>query len=150
MSDGAIELLARGVVVLDSKLLVCHTKGAENTYLPGGHVEFGEKARDALVREIQEELGRDASAGRFLGACEHSFIQKGERHCEINMVFEMTVDGVVACEAPTSEEDYIEFLWLDIDELENSNLEPRVLRASLAKWLAADDAIDRFVGSAGE
>jgi len=62
-----IEILARGVCVVDGRLLLCHTKGARNTYLPGGHVEFREKARETLRREVEEELGVKAKVGRFLG-----------------------------------------------------------------------------------
>ena len=68
-----IEILARGVLVQNGRVLLCHTKGAANTYLPGGHVEFKESARAALCREIKEEMGLDSTAGRFLGAVEHSF-----------------------------------------------------------------------------
>ncbi len=150
MSDGDVEVLARGVTVLDGKLLVCHTKGAANTYLPGGHVDFGEGVETALVREIDEEMGRKASVTRFLGGCDHSFSQKGEQHCEVNLVFEMTVDGLVGGEDPSSEEDYIEFLWLDMNELESSNLEPATLRESLTKWLASGDGTNRFLSSSVE
>ena len=38
---GEIEIMARGVCVLDGALLLCHSAGADNTYLPGGHIDFG-------------------------------------------------------------------------------------------------------------
>jgi len=52
-----IEIIARGVCVKGGKLLLCHSKGAPNTYLPGGHVEFCEDAKVALAREVVEERG---------------------------------------------------------------------------------------------
>ncbi|MBR3924306.1 MAG: NUDIX domain-containing protein, partial [Kiritimatiellae bacterium] len=63
-----IESIARGVCVKDGKLLLCRAKGGKSTYLPGGHIEFGESGRIALVREVKEELGVDSSTGAFLGA----------------------------------------------------------------------------------
>ena len=45
-----IESIARGVCVKDGKLLLCRAKGGKSTYLPGGHIEFGESGRIALVR----------------------------------------------------------------------------------------------------
>ena len=61
-----IETIARGVCVRGGKVLLCRAKGGATTYLPGGHIEFGETGRKALVREIKEELGLAAEAGRFL------------------------------------------------------------------------------------
>ncbi|MDD5520408.1 MAG: NUDIX domain-containing protein [Kiritimatiellae bacterium] len=130
-----IEILARGVFIDRGKVLLCHTKGAENTYLPGGHVEFEESAKTALVREIKEELGRNAVIGRFLGVVEHSFIQKGKRHCEINLVFEMRIKGLNSVTEPVSHENYIEFLWVSLKGLYSISLEPAVLCKFLLSWL---------------
>ncbi len=136
MSTKIIETLVRGVVIKGGKLLLCHTKGAQNTYLPGGHVEFGERTEDALVREIQEELGLHSSVGVFLGALEHCFVQKGETHCEINLLFELDINGVG--EVPESKEDYIEFWWHSMADIENSKLEPASLRQCLGEWLKGE------------
>jgi len=130
-----IEVLVRGVFVDRGKILLCHTKGAGNTYLPGGHVEFQESARLALGREIREELGRRAVVGRFLGAVEHTFVQKACRHCEINLVFEMKIGGLKSCKVPVSKESYIEFSWVALENLRSARLEPSVLTEVLMLWL---------------
>jgi 8-oxo-dGTP pyrophosphatase MutT (NUDIX family) len=92
--DSQIEVMARGVCVRDRHLLVCHTRGAKNTYLPGGHVEFRESAPDALEREIREELGLSSRVRGFLGAIEHEYRQKGRIHCEINLVFFLDLEDI--------------------------------------------------------
>jgi 8-oxo-dGTP pyrophosphatase MutT (NUDIX family) len=130
-----IEVIARGVCVLDGRLLLCHSRGAENTYLPGGHVEFGESAGGALVREIAEELGLTATLGPFLGAVEHAFIQKGVRHCELNLVFRMHVCGLSADRVPESAEPKLDFRWSALERLRDARLEPAPLCAVLADWL---------------
>ena len=61
-----IEVIARGVCVQEGKILLCRAKGGATTYLPGGHVEFGETGRQALVREVKEEMGVDAETGAVL------------------------------------------------------------------------------------
>lgn len=111
-----IETIARGVCIRDGKILLCRAKGGKTTYLPGGHVEFGETGRQALVRETKEELGVDAETGAFLGVVENSFMQHGKPHAEVNLVYELKLpDGLSA----QSREDWIEFEWRDIARLDD-------------------------------
>lgn len=121
-----IETIARGVCVIDGKVLLCYPKDRSYSYLPGGHIEFGETGREALVREMKEETGLDATAGELLGVVESSFMQKGEKHCEINLIYAMKVEveergrqwNVPSCE------DWICFDWVDCDKLDSANLLP--------------------------
>ena len=108
-----IETIARGVCVIDGKILLCKAKGGKTTYLPGGHIEFGETGRQALVREIKEELGVDSTTGAFLGVVENSFLQHGKPHAEINLVYELSLaEGDVR-----AREDWIEFEWRPLADL---------------------------------
>jgi len=122
-----IETIARGVCVRGGKLLLCRAKGGATTYLPGGHIEFGETGRQALVREVKEELGLDAETGAFLGVVENSFMQKGRPHSEINLVYELLLPDAAA----EAQEDWIEFEWRDLSDL--SDLLPADFRR-LAAW----------------
>jgi 8-oxo-dGTP pyrophosphatase MutT (NUDIX family) len=131
-----VEVIARGVCVSEGRILLCHGKKAALTYLPGGHVEFRETARQALVREMKEELGLDARAGRFLGCCEHAFVQKGEPHAEINLVFELHIPGLVSGEPVVAAEEWLGFRWQPLDKLDEAEVEPAPLRARIAEWLA--------------
>lgn len=131
-----VEVIARGVCVVDGQLLLCHGKKTTLTYLPGGHIEFRETARQALEREIREELGRASEAGRFLGCCEHAFVQKGAPHAEINLVFELTIPGLDPRAPVAAAEAWIGFRWQPLDKLDEANLEPAPLRALIAQWLA--------------
>lgn len=118
-----IETIARGVCVKDGKVLLCYPKDRSYSYLPGGHIEFGETGREALVREMKEETGLDATAGELLGVVESSFIQKGEKHCEINLIYEMKVRGCEG-EKVRSCEDWICFDWVGCDKIGSANLLP--------------------------
>ena len=106
-----IETIARGVCVQDGKLLLCRAKGGCTTYLPGGHIEFGETGRTALLREVLEELGVAAETGSFLGVVENSFLQHDKPHAEINLVYELKLPAGVAVAA---REEWIEFEWRDL------------------------------------
>lgn len=67
-----IEPLARAVLLIGDDILLCQAVGQGWYYLPGGHIEYGETARGALVREVQEELGVAAQVGEFVGGSEAS------------------------------------------------------------------------------
>lgn len=58
-------VLARGVILSDGNLLIAHCKGMDNTFLPGGHVEFKEGMRTTLSREIKEEFGQESIVGNI-------------------------------------------------------------------------------------
>ena len=147
--SGNVEVIARGVVCLGGRVLLCRSRGDENTYLPGGHVEFNECAREALRREIDEEMGRPADVGVFLGCVEHTFIQGGERHCEVNLVFAMEVPGLSPDTVPVACEGDIEFLWSDVDGLASLRLEPAPLCGKLVSWLAAEGESERWATTYG-
>ena len=126
MSEKHIETIARGVCILNGKVLLCLPKDRSYSYLPGGHIEFGETGREALVREMKEETGLDATAGDLLGVVESSFVQKGEKHCEINLIYEMKIreEGRGKREEVQALEDWICFDWVPCDRIDTVNLLP--------------------------
>lgn len=120
-----IECIARGIVEEDGKILVCRGKGLPNYFFPGGHVEEGESAPEALIREIKEELGEDGEVRKFLGASENKYQTKRGGVHEINLVYEVSL---VSDGERTSKEDHLEFTWLTHDELRDATVFPLSLR----------------------
>ena len=127
MSDyeiSGIENIARGVCVRDGAVLLCRPRGGSYSYLPGGHIEFGETGAQALAREVEEELGQTATVGDMIGVVENQFVQKGKKHAEISLVYKMDLEGVEGLSDPQSREDWIEFVWWPVAELHKANLLP--------------------------
>lgn len=54
----------------------------------GGRVEFGETSRQAIVREVQEELSAEITDLRLLGVLENLFTFDGEDGHEIVFVYD--------------------------------------------------------------
>ena len=95
----------------------------ETFYRPlGGEIEFGEKAEDALRREILEELGAEITNIRFLGVLENIFVFNGEPGHEIVMVFDgqFTDSSIYRQEELIANEDNglpMKVLWLPLSEV---------------------------------
>lgn len=133
--NGIIEILVRGVQFSSGLLLLAQKRGAKHTFLPGGHISFGESAEEALIREIKEELGKSSRIIHFLGAVEHGWKSEGARHHELNLLFRVEIEGMDPKNPPSSMEDHIRFLWQPIENLVEVNLQPNPLQKLLPLWL---------------
>ena len=126
-----IEFIARAVIRRGGEILLAHKIGESNTFLPGGHVELGEYAKEALRRELSEELGVDSDMGEFVGVLEHKFTDRyGTAYDEVNLIFEVSIE----VDSVTSVEGRLEFIWSSPSELMSRNLLPNSLPGLLKEW----------------
>lgn len=69
------------LMVKDGKLLVCQRTRHQTMPLkwefPGGKIEEGEQPRDALRRELEEELGITATIGNEVARIQHEYPNGG-------------------------------------------------------------------------
>lgn len=63
------------------------TKDSRFFILPGGTVEFGETSKDALIREMYEELHAKLRNVKYLGVMEHLFSFKRGKYHEIAFIY---------------------------------------------------------------
>lgn len=133
--------LTRGIVISDNMVLLAHAIGHQNTFLPGGHIEFGESAPIALKREIEEEIGLSCEVESFLGVVEHKWEKNKELHCEINQAFKVRIPELEALKSPTSREPHIEFYWVPVNELDKHNLQPYPFRKLIQQIVNDDDSV---------
>lgn len=79
-ASGAPVPVVAAVAVRDGRVLLCQRHDASHLPLrwefPGGKVDPGESPREALVRELHEELGVDADVGPQLAETRHDYPDK--------------------------------------------------------------------------
>jgi ADP-ribose pyrophosphatase YjhB (NUDIX family) len=54
----------------------------------GGGIEFGEPSRDAMLREIQEEIGAEVEGLELIGVLENIFICEGVQGHEVVFIYD--------------------------------------------------------------
>jgi len=126
-----VEILVRAVIQDKEKILVCEKVGKNYYFFPGGHLNFGESTKKALIRELKEELGLSIKECSFIGGSEHRFIEDGKKHHEINLAFKVPV-GKISTE---SKENHLRFFLMDKRQLAKEKVLPTVLTKAVLKWL---------------
>ena len=141
MHKGSIHVLTRAVIIDQDNILLCKTLDLPVSFyfLPGGHIEHGESASSALIRELSEETGaRNVEIKRFLGVLEHSFEPGFSSIChnhEYNLIFEVESEKLkIDIEIPQVE-DNIQILWMPVKDIINIDFRPEPLKNLILKWL---------------
>ena len=138
-----------GVAIYDDRLLVHRSIIDDFWSLPGGRCEFLEISKDALMREIKEEIGVEIKIIRPLYFVENFFYFERKNYHELSIFYQMefSPDSKLVFEKDTfhgkerelgfenstfygKELDLI-FKWVNINEVENLRLYPLFLRKSL-------------------
>ena len=114
-SDGparsrAISIAAALIFDADGRLLVVRKRGTSVFIQPGGKVEPGETARDAVHREVAEELGVAATAAgtRALGRFRAPAANEPDHTVEAEL-FAVELAGV-----PHPAAEIAELAWIDV------------------------------------
>ncbi len=125
----AAVVIEQGRVLLTQRKAGTHLAGAWE--FPGGKVRAGEDPRDALIRELREELGIEAAAGEVMEVTFHRYAERS-----VLLLFYETR------RLPHSPEpralDVAGFRWSRASELDESSFPPadiailRKVRARLA------------------
>lgn len=129
-----IRLRAAAVLALDGAVLLHRLAGDGFWALPGGKVEPGESAAEALVREFREELAVEITVGRLACVAENFFVHRGAAEHEVGLYFMAAPapGSRLACEpgpyAGVEPDRRLEFAWFTPQALALLDLRPAFLR----------------------
>ncbi|MEO0629659.1 MAG: NUDIX domain-containing protein [Planctomycetota bacterium] len=130
MTASEPEIIARGLIVEEGRVLVCRNLAKGYAYLPGGHIEAGETAAAALAREFDEECGVAITVGDAALVAELvTGPDDGGLH-EYTLVFHVERSGD---DPVTSREPHISFEWMDLGAMVDADLRPSCIKA----WIAS-------------
>jgi ADP-ribose pyrophosphatase YjhB (NUDIX family) len=125
-----------GVALRGGEVLLHRRIGESVWALPGGRVEFGESASQALVRELREELACSAVCGGILFVVENFFPYEGAPLHEVGLYFQVSLEPdsapLQAVAAFTGAEPELEFRWFERNSLGTAGLRPSFLVSALA------------------
>lgn len=114
-----INVVAAVIENKEGKIVIAkrnHKKAQGNLWeFPGGKIEAGEKREEALVRELQEEMGITIKVMEFLGEKEYHYPEK-----TINLI----VYTAVIEKGDISLLEHEEYQWIEKEELVNFKFAP--------------------------
>ena len=107
-----IRIVAAVLVDDDGRVLLVRKRGTTSWMQPGGKIEAGERADDALARELHEELGLvlDTSTFEYWGRFEADAANEPD-HTVDSDVYLVRVNGPVAVAAEIEE-----LRWIELGE----------------------------------
>ena len=108
------------------KILLVRQKKKKKDYwlLPGGGIEFGETAIEALEREIKEELNVSIINPEFL-LLNENIDPKGGKHL-IQLIFSGKIDNSIPEISKKEKKIVLEFKYFSISELETLEIRPDI------------------------
>ena len=100
--------------------------------LPGGFVDQGETAEQAVLRELQEETGLVAPSARYLYSFPNRYHYKGITYDTLDLIFLVQLDEQPQLQAA---DDLAELLWLERDRIDLDRIGFPSLRQAVQRYL---------------
>ena len=125
-----------------TKILLFYGNDMDYYMLPGGKVHQLEKSEDAIKREIIEELGLNNLKFDLVGISEEIVKDKKNDIHQITLTYKCIYEDEISKEPFKSiESDWINFKWVDINELDNYKIHP----SNVKELIKNSDSINHLV-----
>ncbi len=132
---GRFNYRVAGLIINNNKLLIMKDDKSPYYYIPGGRVKMHETSRDAILREIKEEIEIEVKINRLLWTVENLFIEKqSNRVHELGVYYLLELkdesilkkgDKFIMNEGGSRT---LKFEWKPLEDIRNLNIYPVFIR----------------------
>lgn len=139
VSDKRFSHRTVGVFVDEEHVLLHRLEKDDFWALPGGRVELLEHTQQALIREMQEEIGVEVQAQRLLFVVENFFELEGKKFHELGFYYLLSADKTLPIYRKDIEHRGTEmgqtliYKWFPLRDLPGVRLFPTFLREKLQR-----------------
>ena len=116
-----INIRVGAIILATEQVLICRLKSLDTWYLPGGRISAGETSRDALERELKEEIEGAWSIEEPVASSENFFYRGETQIQEFCTYYRVKWIGSTQKLKVLSHE---EFRWIKLDEVEHYPIKP--------------------------
>lgn len=125
-----------------SKILLYYGNGADFYMLPGGKVKGLEKSKNAIEREIKEEIGYKDLEFSFTGISEEIIRSEEFNAHQLTLIYKSIYNEKITQKVfKGKDSDYNNFEWIDIQDLKTKKTHP----SGILKLVENNDMITHIV-----
>lgn len=139
MEEEEFHCRACGIIKQENSFLIMRVNETSYYHIPGGHIEIGEDSKQAIIREIKEEIGCDIEKADLF-AIQENFWTRNNKKChgiEFYYIIEpkekLEVNDYQKIEIDKGEEKLLDFKWATSEQLRDIDLRPNNIRDMLIK-----------------
>ena len=113
----------------EDKILLFNVEGRNFYILVGGKIQELEESKDAIKREIKEELGWENFDCSFLGISEEFVNDKGCNNHQLNLIYKIIYkDKIIEKEFKGLDGDWSNFKWINISDIHKYDIYPKDIK----------------------
>ena len=136
--NGRFNLRVCGIIINDGKLLAMRDENAPYYYLPGGRINLHERAEEAILRELKEELDISAEIIRPLWINQAFFVEEVSKDKFHEICFYFLID-ISKCDLLDMGEKFtrsegkhtLTFEWIKFDDLKVKYIYPEFIKKEI-------------------
>ena len=132
IDDIKLNIRVGAIIQYQNKILIEKNKNVDFSVIPGGRIKTLENSKEALIREIKEELGIDLSNEKFemISLIENFFEFDNKKYHELYFVYKIDLkqdydikDGMTNLDNQESS-----YYLLNQEEFQKTNILPNILK----------------------